>query len=113
MFSFNSGMDIPSMNAVCDDTACSKLFINDDKLIKKLKDKRIKAIKIADNTFKIKINKNKNLVATMREIGNAKFLKQIINECEDDECELISEPNTHYWDVDRLSDNTFIIKRRV
>lgn len=76
----------------------------------KLKQKGFRVNKIGDNMFKIRATRNR-VVSKLSSIEGTEFVEQILAECEDESCELKAFAPKNYWAVERLTDNTFIIKR--
>ena len=76
----------------------------------KLRHRGFKVSEVSTGVFKVTATRNR-VVAKLQSVDGSEFIKRVIMECEGDRCELKAEAPKSYWDVEQLTDNTFLIKR--
>lgn len=77
----------------------------------RLKRAGFKVIDRGNGTFKVKPVK-KSLRAKLMGFGGSNFIKKVIMECVDKECELQNPAEENLWEVKQLTDGTFLIVRK-
>ena len=70
-----------------------------------------KVVQLDNDKFKIKPIK-KTLIAKLNGIAGSNFIKRIIMDCVDKECELQNSADDHLWEIKQLIDGSFLIIRK-
>ena len=108
-----SNLVIPdSFGEFGDNSSCDGITPDVVVPVTKLRKKGFKVVSTFENGFKVKVVRQ-NLVAKLQKLGGTEYVERIVEECTNEEdCELKAYAQDHYWDVEQLSDNTFIIRRK-
>jgi len=70
-----------------------------------------KVIDRGNGTFKVKPVK-KQLKAKLMGIAGTDFIKKVIMECTGEECELQQQAEENLWEIEQLTDGSFLIIRK-
>jgi len=76
--------------------------------VDKLKNRGFTVISM-NGGFKLKANRR--VTAKLVNYDGKDYIKKVLSECYDKECELMTESESPIWDIERLSDSTFMIRK--